>query len=209
MTRVKQRGPEKSLRQTQVEKAVREFQRRQYTFINRTASAFGVLYSTLYDRLKLGFKPKKIAHEGQMLFSLAEEKSIVKWIVALDDQGFPPRVSMICNLDLILLAKKKHRHTETIGKHFITRFLDRHPILTTKFSNQVHRQRALASKPSIISKHFDKLHKIMSARGITPERTYNMDEKGILMGIASRAKVICRRGRRNPILVQGLLQYQA
>ena len=25
-----------------------------------------------------------------------------------------------------------------------------------------------------------------------------MDEKGFIMGLASRAKVLCRRGRRNP-----------
>ncbi|RPB10741.1 hypothetical protein P167DRAFT_465153, partial [Morchella conica CCBAS932] len=29
---------------------------------------------------------------------------------------------------------------------------------------------------------------------------YNMDEKGFIMGSASRCKVICRRGRRTPRL---------
>lgn len=36
---------------------------------------------------------------------------------------------------------------------------------------------------------------------ILPENTYNMDEKGFMMGIASRCKVICRRGRKNPRLM--------
>lgn len=35
---------------------------------------------------------------------------------------------------------------------------------------------------------------------IQPQNTYNMDEKGFMMGVAKRCKVICKKRRRNPRL---------
>lgn len=35
---------------------------------------------------------------------------------------------------------------------------------------------------------------------ILPNDSYNMDEKGFMMGIAAKVKVICHAGRKNPCL---------
>ena len=37
------------------------------------------------------------------------------------------------------------------------------------------------------------------------EQVYSMDEKGFLLGLASRCKVICRQLRKSPPLLQGML----
>jgi hypothetical protein len=161
----------------------------------------GVPYQSLYSRVKQKRKPAGEAHEGQMLFSLAEEKSMVRWMEMLDDKGFPARVSMLRELAQRKLAKRNSQHQ--LGQHFVCRFLNRHPSLSTKFSKQVHRQRALASNPQHLRHYFDKLRAVMSKRNISEQQIYNMDEKGILLGVASRVKVICRRGRRNPNMIQG------
>lgn len=201
MVRVKTRNPQRALRISQLDKAVRAWERRQYPNLSKCAAAMGVPYQSLYSRVKEKRKPAGEAHEGQMLFSLAEEKSMVKWMEALDDKGFPARVNMLRELAQQLLAKRKSQHE--LGQHFISRFLNRHPSLSTKFSSQIHRQRALASNPQLIYQYFNKLQKVITKRNIGDGQIYNMDEKGILMGVASRVKVICRRGRRNPTLIHG------
>ena len=201
MARIKRTAAPQPGRLTQLDKAQRAWERRQYKSLKRCAESFSVPYSSLWCRVKLPTKPAGEAHESQQLFSLAEEKGIVKWITNLDDRGFPVRVGMVRDLATRLLDKKHSTHK--LGKNFISRFLNRHPSLTTKFSNQVHKQRALASEPRIIGRHFDRLRQVLRKRNITENCIYNMDEKGILMGIGSRVKVICRRGRRNPTLIHG------
>ena len=37
---------------------------------------------------------------------------------------------------------------------------------------------------------------------VQPENIYNMDEMGLLPGLALKVRVICRRGRRNPWYTQ-------
>jgi len=83
-----------------------------------------------------------------------------------------------------------------VGSNWITRFLDRHPYLVSKFSSQFDKKRIKASNPGIIRDHFNKLLQLKRLYRITDATTYNMDEKGFRQGISDRAKVIClRRGR--------------
>ena len=67
-----------------------------------------------------------------------------------------------------------------------------------KLSIQLKHQRAQANDPCIIKNYFSKLSKLVQTHGLKAQQIFNMDEKGFLMGQASRAKVICRHGRRNP-----------
>ena len=51
-----------------------------------------------------------------------------------------------------------------IGNNWITRFLNRHPILAVRFVSRIDRQCAYASNPRTIQTHFQKLGKIMRAQ---------------------------------------------
>jgi hypothetical protein len=51
-----------------------------------------------------------------------------------------------------------------IEKNWITRFLNRHPILAIQFASRIDRQRVYASNPRTIQTHFQKLGKIMRAQ---------------------------------------------
>ena len=81
---------------------------------------------------------------------------------------------------------------------WISRLLDSHPQLTSKFTTQVQKQWILASYPSVVKACFKKLCPTIQQRQILPQHIYNMDEKGFLVGIASRVKVICVRDRKSP-----------
>jgi DDE superfamily endonuclease len=46
------------------------------------------------------------------------------------------------------------------------------------------------------------LQHVIHIYNILPKDSYNVDEKGFMMGMASKCKVICQRSRRNPKLTQ-------
>jgi hypothetical protein len=44
---------------------------------------------------------------------------------------------------------------------------------------------------------------MLISKGLNPDKDiYNFDEKGLILGYSSKAKVICRAGRRNPNISQ-------
>jgi len=89
-----------------------------------------------------------------------------------------------------------------ISKNCITRFLNWHPILVTKLASRIDRQRTYTGNPHILQDHIRKLGKVITERKIKPQAITNVDEKGFVMGISPRTKVITRRGKKNPHLTQ-------
>jgi len=80
------------------------------------------------------------------------------------------------------MQKAQHR------RHWVTRFLNRHPILAAKFASHIDRQRSHANNPRIILDHSRKLGNIIRQRNIKPQGITNMDEKGFVMGYSKRTK---------------------
>jgi len=82
------------------------------------------------------------------------------------------------------------------GQHWLSNFLNRHPSLSAKFSTQLDRQRAYRGNIPALKDYFAKLLRLIRTRKIQPEDIFNMDKKGFIIGMSSKAKVICRTGRR-------------
>jgi hypothetical protein len=89
-----------------------------------------------------------------------------------------------------------------IEKNWITRCLNRHPILAVKFASRIDRQRAYASNPRTIQTHFQTLGKIMRAQRFSDKAITNVDAMGFVMGISPRTKVVTRQGKKNPGIKQ-------
>ena len=102
---------------------------------------------------------------------------------------------------------------------WLTRFLNRNTALASNSSRRLDRQRANASDLATLSEFSCKvfvLHYILLFQLILcspawqlfrrvnyhPENIYNMDEKGFLLGIALKVKVICCRSGENPYYSQ-------
>jgi hypothetical protein len=81
-----------------------------------------------------------------------------------------------------------------ISKNWITRFLNRHPILVTKFASRIDCQRTYTGNSCILQDHLRKLGKDITERKIKPNAITNVDEKGVVMGILPHTKVVTRRG---------------
>ena len=185
----------------------------EFTSLQKAADAYGLKKSSLAHR-RNGRKSRKEAHVHHQLFTPAEESAMVKWILKLDDCGFPPRLDIVWDflnkMALPRRAKEKEelvaagRNEEAamlplgVGKHFITRFLNRHTILACKFTSRIDRQRAYASNPKIIKDHFRKLGRVIQRHGIKPAGISNFDEKGFVLGYSPKSKVLTRASRRNP-----------
>ena len=82
--------------------------------------------------------------------------------------------------------------------HLALPFLNRHPEHSTEFASGLNRQCALSSKPEPIQGHFRKLQTLVRKYKFLPHCIYDIDDKGFLLGLSNRAKVIIRRGRWQP-----------
>ena len=125
MGKIKSRAVKTEKQPTQLDKALKAWEAKQFSSLQKCAEALGVPYSTLRGRVLGGRKSYSDAHKGRQLLSVAEEKSIVKWIQGLDRRGLPPRVEMVSELAIYILEARGK--DPRLGKHWITRFLDRHP----------------------------------------------------------------------------------
>ena len=106
----------------------------------------------------------------------------------------------------------RREENRSLGKHWISHFLSRHPGLASKLSSQLNRQRAFASNPAALKDYFTKVRALLDTPGnylyslvvqlqglikfynISNSKIYNMDERGSMMGVTLRCKVICRKG---------------
>jgi len=91
---------------------------------------------------------------------------------------------------------------EQLGKHWVSNFLKRHPKLAAKYGARLDRQRAFANNLPTLRDYFCKLQRLIRKHNFRPEDMYNMDQKGFIIGYSSKAKVICRAGRRPPRVTQ-------
>jgi len=95
------------------------------------------------------------AHQKEQLLTPEEEKSIVRFCETLDDLGHPLQGKMVKAFEMSLLPP--HRGQQ-LGKHWMTCFLNRHPTITTKFSQHLDRQRASGNDPAILKDFFRKVY---------------------------------------------------
>jgi len=95
MGRLKQRKQiTEAQRELCIRRAILAFQQGKYASIRKTAAAFGLPFTTLHRQLNGGESRVK-AHIAQQLCTPAEEKAIVRWILKLEEWGFPPRISHV------------------------------------------------------------------------------------------------------------------
>ena len=162
------------------------------------AEEFEVNKRTLYRRLAGTHASRTESHQDQQRLTPAEEQAIVKWCHDQDDRGFPPRLDQAKDMAIHLEHKRTGIWPQPLGKNWVSRFLNRNPDLAAKLSTSLHRQRAFANDPRILQDFYSKLGRLIRRHGLKAFQIFNMDEKGFLMGLAAKAKVLCRRGRRNP-----------
>jgi len=181
--------------------AIQAIKRQEISALREAARRFDVPESTLRTRLRgTTFRAETRANNYKL--SETEEESLEKWILSMDLRGAAPRPSMVREMADLLLQKRGTTPVLSVGQNWVTKFVKRRPLLSSRFSKRYNYERAKCEDPKIIGEWFDLVQKTILQFGIDPNDIYNFDETGFAMGLTATAKVITRSeyyGRR-PVL---------
>lgn len=164
-----------------IELAINAIKHGQIPTVRAAARIFDVSRQTLGYRLKGRVSRQDQLANGRKLGTLDEEL-LKNWIIEADERGLPPRFNYVKGMASILSQS-------TIGKHWVSRFIERHEEVRSCYTRQYDYQRALCEDPKIIQDWFRLVQNMIAKYGIHNEDIYNFDETGFAMGIISTIKV--------------------
>lgn len=157
------------------------------------AKQYGIPRSTIINKLK-GVRSSVFG--GPRVFSPQEEEGFKNHLMKLAEFGFPVTETDLrfCIKNYLskigrLVPKFKNNMP---GQDWVKSFLDRHPMLTTRFASNIKRVRAAVSK-EIIEEYQDNLAK--EVENVLPTHIWNYDETN-LRDDPGLKHVICRRGTK-------------
>ena len=99
----------------------------------------------------------------------------------------------------LLIAKGD---TEELGVHWTDGFLKRHLTLKMKFVTGLDKERANAEDPAIVADWFKLFERTITTYNVHIDDIYNMDEKGCMMGVIGKCKVIVSQHKRKQYITQ-------
>jgi hypothetical protein len=158
----------------------------------RAAKIYNVSRATLSQRLQ-GRQSRRDSMPNSRKLNDLEEATIVRYILELDSQGFPPRLSHVEDMANRL---RYQRDASPVGKNWTTNFIKRQPELQTRFTRKYDYQRALCEDPSLIRGWFTLVQNTIAKYGINAADIFNFDETGFMMGVISSTMVVTRADRR-------------
>ena len=138
--------------------------------------------NTLGDRMK-GLQTHAETHINQQNLSPAQEEILMKWAKVLGHCGVPLTHSTLATYASEILGKP-------VSKSWLKRFLARHTDLKVKTTTSLEKCRAKALNPVAVKGFYDILEGVVEEFGIKPENTWNMDEKGVQLGIGVKVAAI-------------------
>lgn len=133
-----------------------------------------------------GLRTRAEAHVNEQHLSLAEEDILVKWAKVMGHRGVPLTYSTLTKYASEISGK-------TIGESWPKRFLARHPDLKIKATTSLEKCRAKALNRTSVEGFYDVLEKVVEEFNIRPENSWNMDEKGVQLGIGAKVAAIVDR----------------
>ena len=125
-----------------------------------------------------------------------------KWAEKLDDIGIPPRLPHLYQMATNLVQQRNGSQSVKVGDHWMSRFFSRHPSIAARFAARINQERDAGTQPASVKSFFDQLGEVRSRHRILLGNTWNADEKGFALGVAKKAKVVCRHNRKNPRIRQ-------
>ena len=147
--------------------------------VRAAAVSHGVSRTTLQRHLSGGASRREASQKRQNL-SPTTESFLVRWVKTQTKLGYAPPHSRF-HLFAMRLSQASGG-PQTLGTHWVRRFLQRHPELKTLRSVRYNWRRANAACLTNIVEFVDRLDDPLLSP-IPPEHTYNADEIGTHVGI--------------------------
>jgi hypothetical protein len=166
------------------------------------ARKYGVEPTTLARRHKGASTSLNTRFENQQAIHPQQEQVLLQYITGLTRKGLPPTRAMIRNF-ASQIAKRE------LGVNWVDRFVQQHPEqLISKWTTAMDNSRHKADSGRKYSLYFDLLREKIEQYRVEPRHTYNMDEKGFMLGVVGRSKRIFSRasyeeGKRRSTIQDG------
>jgi hypothetical protein len=153
----------------------------------KLATKHGVDRSTLSRHHRGVQSSHQNQYENQRILNNQQSKELIKWINQLTERGLPPSHSMLRNFAKEITGNKP-------GKCWPNRFLKKHNNeLISRYTTGIDSSRKRADSAYKYALYFELMARKIEEYGIEPRDMYNMDEKGFLIGVLSKAKRIFSR----------------
>ena len=153
----------------------------------KIADQFGVDRSTLARRHRGVQAPLEIKNLNQQKLTLQQEAELVIYIEKLTARHIPPTREIIQNFASSVAQ-------EPVSNSWVTRFISNYSIhLISQYSTGMDADRHHADSYAKYKLYFDLLQLKIAQYKVDPEHTYNMDEKGFMIGVTTRTKHVFSR----------------
>jgi len=146
-------------REDAIANAINAIRDGQVRSVRAAARAYGIPRSTLQDRLH-GATDHSMASETTQKLTSEQEKCLVEWIKELEAQGKAPSHTMVREMACKIID------SETLGKHWVERFLKRHPEITSCIGVPLESSRASNSTHDIVAEHFRRVRTLIRSHNI-------------------------------------------
>jgi hypothetical protein len=151
------------------------------------ADKYGVNRVTLARRHKRLQAPLEVKNLNQQKLTPQQEAELVTYIGELTARYIPPTREMIANFALAVAR-------EPVSESWVTSFINRHSIhLISKYSTGMDANRHNADSYVKYELYFNLLQRKIAEYKVDAEHTYNMDEKGFMIGVTTRTKHVFSR----------------
>lgn len=156
--------------------------------VRAAARAFNVDHQKLMRRLN-GVPDRCSGQIARMALRPSQEAILVRWIKELGHRSIPWTPELVREKASLIAGRE-------LGEKWVYRFCARHPEIKRRWTVALESSRARALNRTNVAEFFELLHKTVEQYNIQPENIYNMDEKGMQMGVGMRARVLVDRNQK-------------
>jgi hypothetical protein len=175
--------------------ALQAYNNNHFTSLRATAETYEVPFETLRTR-HLGVLPRAAIPANSRKFTNDEEQILLRKILQLSADGFPPQRAIVEEMANTMLDTKNPASPQKVGTKWVANFVKRHPELSSVYNRKFDIQRAEVEDPEIIGKWFKLVGDTIAKYGVLEEDIFNFDETGFQMGVISTSKVITTSDRK-------------
>lgn len=167
-----------------IDKALQELKLYDNPNISSVAKQYNVNRSTLSRRYNGVATSKAVKHQNQQFLSPPQERRLVRYINELTKRHTFPTPTMVSNFAHDIARK---RPSKNWSHRFCKRWSSQ---LDTRYLRAMDYSRHKADSKQSYELYFELLKEKIHQYEILPQNTYNMDEKGFMIGVMGKSKRI-------------------
>ena len=175
--------------------ALQAYTTHQIASLRSAATTYDVPYTTLHRR-HAGVLSRADTPARSRKLTNDEEQILLRKILQLSADGFPPQRSIVEEMANTMLGTKNPASPLKVGTKWVANFVKRHPELSSVYNRKFDIQRAEVEDPKLISLWFKLVEDTITKYGVLDEDIFNFDETGFQMGVISTSKVITTSDRK-------------